>query len=190
MGRAGLVPSSEDLLTVKAAVIALLSLGAASASVAAPARWNPKAPENGEVLAGFSYATVEPVLRAIGARYQRSGSAAAPELLVSFANNRKAVLVMSACEGSGGCKALSIQSYWTSIRNAPPERTASEIAEFNQRYAFTKAYITPDGRPALQRYLTADYGMVRGNLAVNLQVFARQADQFATRVLGPLEARR
>ena len=176
---------------MKAAVIALLSLGAASVASAAPARWNPKAPENGEVLAGFNYGSVESVLSGIGARYQRAGEAGKPALLVSFPNNRKAVLMFGSCNADGtACKALSIQSYWTPIRNAPPERTASEIAEFNQRYAFTKAYITPDGRPALQRYLTADYGMVRGNLAVNLQVFARQADQFATRVLGPLEARR
>jgi len=175
---------------VPAAVIAFLSLAAAGSAAAPAVRWNPKAPENAQVLPAFSYATIEPVLTAIGARSQRSGTASSPELLVSFSNNRKAVLVMSACDAGGACKALSIQSYWTPIRNAPPERTAREIARFNQRYAFTKAYIAPDGRPALLRYLTADYGVVRGNLAVNLQVFARQAEQFATDVLGPLEAAR
>jgi hypothetical protein len=43
-----------------------------------------------------------------------------------------------------------------------------------------------DGRPALQRYLTADYGFIRGDLAVNLLVFAEQADTFARDVLRPL----
>jgi hypothetical protein len=162
-----------------------------ASNAAAPAvRWNPKAPENTQVLPAFSFATLEPVLSAIGARYQRSGSAAKPELLVSFANNRKAVLMMNACEGESGCKALSIQSYWTPIANSPAERTAQAIDGFNQRYAFAKAYIAPDGRPALQRYLTADYGILRGNLAVNLLVFSRQADQFAADVLRPLEAKR
>ena len=173
---------------MQAAVIALSALAAANS--AAPAvRWNPKAPENARVLPAFSHGTIEPVLSAIGARFQRSGTAAKPELLVTFANNRKAVLSMDACNVKGtACKALSIQSYWTPIANAPPERTTRAIEGFNQRYAFAKAFMTEDGRPALQRYLTADYGVVRGNLAVNLLVFARQADQFATQVLQPLEA--
>jgi hypothetical protein len=45
-----------------------------------------------------------------------------------------------------------------------------------------------DGRPVLQRYLIADYGFLRGNLAVNLLVFANQAERLANEVLGPLEA--
>ena len=40
---------------------------------------------------------------------------------------------------------------------------------------------------SLLRYLTADYGFIRGNLAVNLLVFASQADIFANQVLRPLE---
>jgi hypothetical protein len=175
---------------VQAAVAILLSLALATNAAAAPVRWNPKAPENAQVLPAFSYATLEPVLAAIGARYQRAGSAGAPQLLVSFANNRKAILDLSACGADGACKGLSIQSYWTPIANSPPEKTSKAIEAFNQRYAFAKAFIAPDGRPALQRYLTADYGFIRGNLAVNLLVFSRQADQFATDVLRPLEAKR
>jgi hypothetical protein len=190
MGLASSVPPpAEGLPTVQAAVATLLTLALAANAAPPAARWNPKAPENAQMLPAFSFATLEPVLGAIGARYQRSGSAAKPELLVSFANNRKAILVLSACS-EGGCKGLSIQSYWTSIANSPAERAAQAIGDFNQRYAFAKAYIASDGRPALQRYLTADYGFVRGNLAVNLLVLARQADQFATEVLRPLEAKR
>ena len=174
---------------MQTAVAALLSLSLAANAAAPAVRWNPKAPDNAQTLSGFSFATLEPVLAAIGARYQRSGSAARPELLVSFANDRKAILMLSACGTGGSCKALSIQSYWTPIANSSPERTAEAIQTFNRKYAFAKAYVAPDGRPALQRYLTADYGIVRGNLAVNLLVFAQQADQFATDVLRPLEAR-
>jgi hypothetical protein len=82
----------------------------------------------------------------------------------------------------------SAQSFWTRIANSSPEKTAQAIASFNQRYSFGKAFVAADGRPALQRYLTADYGFIRGNLAVNLLVFANQAEQFATQVLKPLEA--
>lgn len=171
-------------------LIILIVVSAIGTPAGAAPRWNPKAPENAQMLPSFSYGTIEPVLVAIGARYQRSGSADAPQLLVSFANDRKAVLALSACDGAGACKGLSIQSYWTPIANSPPERTARAIDAFNQRYAFAKAFIVEDGRPALQRYLTADYGFLRGNLAVNLLVFSRQADQFATEVLRPLEAKR
>ncbi len=174
---------------VKALVAGTALIGAVpvQSAVVAPARWNPKAPENSQVLPNFSYITVEPVLTAIGARFQRSGVPAKPTLLVAFPNNRRATLVFSSCDPAGACKALSIQSFWTRIANSPPDRTAQAIGGFNQRYSFGKAFLAADGRPALQRYLTADYGFIRGDLAVNLLVFASQAEQFATQVLRPLE---
>jgi hypothetical protein len=162
---------------------------AADAALGAP-RWNPRAPENGQVVPAFSYLTVEPVLNAIGARHRRAGAdPGKPVLLVELPNGRKATLLFSSCEPSGRvCKALSIQSFWTKIANAPPADTARAIEAFNQKYAFAKAFLAADGRPALQRYLTADYGFVRGNLAVNLLNFASQAERFAIDVLRPLEA--
>lgn len=174
-----------------AAALTLLTLAAAATAAAPGTRWNPSAPENTQILPSFSFATLEPVLAAIGARHQRAMGPEGPQLLVTFPNGRKAILMLSACDaGESACKALSIQSYWTPIANSPREQTAKAIQDFNRRYAFAKAYIAPDGRPALQRYLTADYGFIRGNLAVNLLVFARQADRFATDVLRPLETPR
>lgn len=171
---------------------AALAAAPASWAQSADVRWNPRAPENSELLATFNYGNVEGVLRSIGAQYQRAGTAAnQPVILVNFPNDRRAVLVLSACNADGSaCKALSIQSYWTRIANAPTERTAAEVAAFNRRLAFAKAFVAEDGRPTLQRYLTADYGFVRGNLAVNLLVFSTQAERFAVEVLAPLEAGR
>lgn len=169
----------------------LLALAAAAALAAQPSapQWNPSAPENSRVVPSFSAATIAPVLRSIGARYVRGGTASAPALLVTFVNGRKATLVLGACDAAGGaCKALTIASFWTPIANSPPEATAKAIEGFNQRFAFAKAFVAPDGRPALQRYLTADFGIIRGNLAVNLLVFADQAERFAVDVLRPLEA--
>ena len=172
--------------------VGLAALAMAPSALAAqatpPPRWAANAPDNAQLLPNFSYATLEPVLTAIGARFQRSGQAARPALLVTFPNNRRASLILSSCDAAGACKALSIQSFWTRIANSPPEKAAQAIASFNQRYSFGKAFVAADGRPALQRYLTADYGFIRGNLAVNLLVFANQAEQFATQVLKPLEA--
>jgi hypothetical protein len=170
-------------------VVALTLLVAVPAAAeAALPRWNPKAPENSELMPSFSLGSVGNVLTAVGARYQRSGSdASKPALLATFPNGRKALITLSSCDRGGGCKALSIQSFWTKLAKAPPERTAKAIEQFNERFAFAKAYITPDGRPSLQRYLVADYGFIRGNLAVNLLVFADQAERLAVDVLQPLE---
>ena len=180
---------NSDMKSAIAAAAAFAMLGS-NAAGAVP-RWNPKAPENSEVLPAFSSASVESVLTAIGARYQRSGTATKPTLLVTFSNNRKAVLALGGCSGAmPACKSLSMQSNWTRIANSTPAKTASAIQRFNQRYSFGKAFMTPDGQPGMQHYLTADYGYIRGNLAVNLLVFATQVDRFAKQVLGPLEAKR
>jgi hypothetical protein len=171
---------------VSTAALTIFALAAAAmAAPQAAARWNPKAPENTELQPGFSPEAIEPVLAAIGARYQRAGTPEKPQLLVVFANGRKATLAMSGC-GADGCKALSIQSFWTPLATATPQQTARAIERFNRRVAFAKAFVASDGRPALQRYLTADYGFIRGDLAVNLLVFAEQADRFARDVLQPL----
>ncbi|MGZ8350147.1 MAG: YbjN domain-containing protein [Allosphingosinicella sp.] len=153
-------------------------------TAAAPVRWNPAAPENRQVLPTFNYATVEPVLAAIGARGERRGTPDRPAIAVTFANNRRAAILFGSCERQGAaCKAISIQAVWTRPANVPPERLANNIQEFNRRYAFSRAFLTADGRPALQRYLTADFGFIRGNLAVNLLVFASQSERFAAEVL-------
>jgi hypothetical protein len=166
------------------AAFILLTIPAAAAAQTAPARWNPAAPENRQVLPTFNYATVEGVLAAIGARSERRGSADRPALAVTFANNRRAAILFGSCERQGAaCKAISIQAVWTRPASVPAERLATNIQQFNRRYAFSRAFLTADGRPALQRYLTADYGFIRGNLAVNLLVFANQSERFASEVL-------
>lgn len=169
-----------------AASLIPLAWAAPAAAQVAPQQFNPRAPENAQVLPTFNYQTVESVLGAIGARHQRSGDAARPALTVTFPNNRRAVIVLGNCEREGAaCKAMSIQSAWNRPANLPADQLARNIQAFNQRYAFSKAFLTADGRPALQRYLTADFGFVRGNLAVNLLVFANQAERFANEALRP-----
>ena len=173
---------------MRAVLAALTLLAAVSAPAAAqtpPVRWNPAAPENRQLLPTFNYASVESVLSSIGARSERRGSADRPALAVTFANNRRAAILFGSCERQGeACKAISIQAVWTRPANVPADRLAASIQRFNQRYAFARAFLTGDGRPALQRYLTADYGFIRGNLAVNLLVFANQSERFAAEVLG------
>jgi len=172
-------------------VAALAALGLAAGTAFAQPRFNPAAPENRQVLPTLNYATVEPVLTQIGARFERRGAADRPVLMVTFANNRRAAILFGSCErGGAACKAISIQAVWNRPAGIAPERLAVAVQGFNQRYAFARAFLTADGRPALQRYLTADYGIIRGNLAVNLLVFSNQIDRFVAEVLRPAPAAR
>lgn len=169
---------------MRSAIAAALLMCAAAAPAQSPARWNPAAPENRQLIPTFNYQTVESVLASIGARSERRGDASRPALAVTFANNRRAAILFGSCERQGAaCKAISIQAVWSKPDNVPAERLSQNIQQFNRRYAFSRAFLTADGRPALQRYLTADFGFIRGNLAVNLLVFASQSERFAAEVL-------
>ena len=162
--------------------VMLALAAAASLQPAAAGPFNAAAPENRQVLPGFSYATVEPVLVQIGARFERAGIAERQALTVIFANGRRAAILFGSCEGAT-CRAISIQAVWNAPSGPGAAQLAGAIAGFNQRYAFSRAFVAADGRPSLQRYLTADYGFIRGNLAVNLIVFAGQIDRFVAEVL-------
>ena len=173
------------------AAVSLLIVIAASANAqnsAAPSapRWNPAAPENRQLLATFNYATVESVLAEIGARAERRGPADRPALAVTF---RTAAVARSCSVAASGRARSARRSASRRFGRGPP--TCRPIAWLQRSRASTSATpsrgpISPqDGRPALQRYLTADYGFVRGNLAVNLLVFASQADRFVLEVLRP-----
>ena len=164
------------------AALALIFSGAAAAQPPAAPGFDPGAPENRQVLPAFSYASVEPVLTQIGARFERAGTDERPALAITFSSGRRAVILFGSCQGAG-CRAISIQAVWNAPSGASADRLGVAIQGFNQRYAFSRAFLAADGRPSLQRYLTADYGFIRGNLAVNLIVFAGQIDRFVSEVL-------
>jgi hypothetical protein len=165
---------------VSGGLLAASLLAALQTPAAGP--FDASAPQNREVLPAFSYATVEPVLAQIGARFERAGSEQQPALTITFINGRRAAILFGSCLGTS-CRAISIQAVWNAPASLNAAQLASAVAGFNQRYAFSRAFVAADGRPALQRYLTADYGFIRGNLAVNLIVFAGQIDRFVTEVI-------
>jgi hypothetical protein len=168
----------------------MLLLGAPSHAAHAQGRWSPDAPENRQLLPTFNYATVESVLAEIGARYERRGPPGRPSLLVTFHSGRRAAIVFGSCSDGGNmCRAISLQSGWSLPPGATSARAADLTFAFARRYAFSRAFVLPNGNLALQRYLTADYGFIRGNLAVNLLAFAGQLDLFAREVLAPLSRR-
>ena len=160
-------------------------LAAALAATLQPPAAGPfdaSAPQNREVLPAFSYATVEPVLAQIGARWERSGTEQQPALTITFVNGRRAAILFGSCLGTS-CRAISLQAVWNAPASLNAAQLAGAVAGFSQRYAFSRAFVAADGRPSLQRYLTADYGFIRGNLAVNLIVFAGQIDRFVAEVI-------
>jgi hypothetical protein len=170
----------------RAMLAALLAMATAPAGAQVP--WNPRAPENGQLLPTFNYATVEAVLDSIRASHQRQANdPARPLIVATFPNGKRAVISLLSCTPNGAaCRALGIQASWNAPAGAAAAALAQAVERFNQRYSFSKAYVTGTGRPALQRYLTADYGFVRGNLAVNFLVFADQEERFMAEVLRPL----
>ncbi len=171
-------------------ILAMLAAGTA-ASAAAQVPWNPRAPENNQLRPSFNFATVEEVLGAIGAKYQRNAtSPARPLIVATFPNGRRAVISLLSCTPDGSaCKALGIQSSWVTPPGVQAARVAAAIEQFNRHYSFAKAFVAASGRPTLQRYLTGDYGFLRGDLAVNFLVFSNQADRFANEVMRPLGGR-
>lgn len=180
-------------MSTRRAIAALLALLAVAGTAGAqPPRaaggFDASAAENREVLPHFSYETVEPVLARIGARFERVAQPDAPALTLTFANGRRAAILFGSCLAEI-CRAISIQAVWDLPSGTPPERLAGLLQAFNQRYAFARAFVAADGRVSLQRYLTADYGFVRGNLAVNLIVFASQIDRFVAEVVQAPAAR-
>jgi hypothetical protein len=169
---------------------ALLCPALPAAAAAGQGRWSPDAPSNRELLPTFNYSMVEGVLDEIGARHERRGPATRPSLLVTFQSGRRAAIVFGSCsDGGNACRAISLQAGWTLPRGANSRRAAELTQAFARRYAFSRAFVLANGNLALQRYLTADYGFIRGNLAVNLLAFAAQLDLFAREVLGPLSRR-
>ena len=171
-------------------LLAVLLLSGPCYAVHAQGRWSPDAPENRQLLPTFNYATVESVLAEIGARYERRGPPGRPSLLVTFHSGRRAAIVFGSCSDGGNmCRAISLQSGWSLPPGATSKRAADLTFAFARRYAFSRAFVLPNGNLALQRYLTADYGFIRGNLAVNLLAFAGQLDLFAREVLAPLSRR-
>lgn len=159
-----------------------------AAEAGAQVPWNPRAPENNQLLPTFNLTTVEEVLASIRASYQRQGNdPARPLIVATFPNGKRAVISLLSCSPNGSaCKAMGIQASWNAPAGAAPAALGAAVEKFNQRYSFAKAYLTSSGRPALQRYLTADYGFIRGNLAVNFLVFADQEERFMAEVLRPL----
>ena len=172
-------------------LLACAAVGLAAGTAQAQVPWNPRAPENNQLRPSFNYGTVEEVLSAIGAKYQRNASSPARPLIVAtFPNGRRAVISLLSCNAdASACKALGIQASWVTPAGVQGPRVAAAIEQFNRHYSFAKAFVGTSGRPTLQRYLTGDYGFLRGDLAVNFLVFSNQADRFANEVMRPLGAR-
>ncbi len=147
---ARLAEGAEPGETVRLVIaFTLASIATPLAAQAPPAPpWNPAAPENRQVLPTFNYATVETVLGAIGARGERRGTPDRPALQIIFANGRRAAILFGSCEASGRGLQVGLDpgGVGRGRRGSPPIGSRRATLAFNQRYAFSRAYVTADGR--------------------------------------------
>ena len=56
--------------------------------------------------------------------------------------------------------------------------TPAQLSTLNEQYSYMKFYADEDGELILQKYITADYGIARGNIRINIETFLDILDGF------------
>lgn len=76
------------------------------------------------------------------------------------------------CEENANCLGLNIYSVFDT------NTSAEQLTTLNERYAYMKFYSTANNELILQKYITADYGIARGNIKINLVTYLDILDSF------------
>lgn len=126
------------------------------------------------IMNNFDAAALGPVLAEMGASYEVAQVGGQTVLVVSVPGGVRFVATPVACSGADGsnCTGLNLIALY---QTKAPART---VEAFNYRYAFSSAGRDNDGYAYLSRYITADFGIPRGNIAVNVAVFVVHAIEF------------
>ncbi len=155
---------------MKKLMIAAVLGGAALCAPAALAQVD--TPE--QIVASFAIPDLNGLLDELGYEHEAgtlpSGAAVirvtAPDGLAFYLQPR-------ACDADR-CAGLSI----TAAFRGPAPFDPAMITAYNLRYVFMKGVLLPDGGALLGRYIIADYGIPRGNIAVNIAAFVNMAGEF------------
>ncbi len=139
---------------------------------AGPASAQVNSPE--QIASDFSLETLSGILTEMGFQYAQQSTpnnttmlrVTGPSGLIFFIEPR-------ACN-SGRCVGLSMNALYQ--RSNP--YAYEEINAYNDRYVFMKSMRLNDGSALLSRYVTADFGIPRGNIAINITVFNNLASRF------------
>ena len=76
------------------------------------------------------------------------------------------------CDEGGTCFGLNIYSVFEL------ELSLAQLASLSNRYAYMKFYSAENNNLVLQKYMTADYGIARGNVRINIVTFMDILDNF------------
>ncbi len=76
------------------------------------------------------------------------------------------------CEEGGTCLGLSISSMFDI------ELSPAQLTTLSDRYAYMKFYSSENNALVLQKYITADYGIARGNVRINILTYMDILDNF------------
>lgn len=127
----------------------------------------------------FTEANVSALLIKMGATGVTSSKDGNTTIVRFEVNGATHVAAIVACpKGQPGCLGLLLL---VPVRLAEGTFTHDVINGFNDASAFGKAVRSDDGKSiVITRYVISDNGILEGNLAVNISVFAAMPNQFAS----------
>lgn len=129
------------------------------------------------MMSNFDISSIGPILTEMGATWQEMKSEdGQPYVAVNVGGGLAMIIAPMACAGANytSCIGMNTISFFQGV-----SMNYQTVAAFNQRFAFTSAYISQEGDVAfLSRYDIADYGIPRGNVASSLANFVALADRF------------
>ena len=121
-------------------------------------------------ITDFSWNNVTSILTEMNAQHQLVTDSTGGKYL-SISGARVPIYAQQwACNDDSVCRGLVFYAVLDQ-----PKLSLSRVNDLNSQYHFLKAHLLEDGKLLLSRYLTADHGIARGNVKVNLEVFASMA---------------
>ena len=164
-----------------ALLAATLSFSAAQAQTAKTDIANPKG-----LLPNLDIATIAPVVKETGAVTEiKKGDDGSSYILGAFGETKLLFYTSSCDSGEKGCKGLEIGA---SINRDNFQLDDAELLKrinaYNDRYVAGKAIISGSGDLAVTRYVIADHGIARGNLAMEIGIMVDMVDNFFSSMEG------
>ncbi len=121
----------------------------------------------------FDLTEIEDLLNEMGLETERDVDIDGKSYIVSESyDGYKFLMQIKACEADDTCLGLDV---FSSFEFQP---TSAQLSDLNEKFSYMKFYATSDGELVLQKYITADYGIARGNVRINIATFIDIIDQF------------
>ena len=130
----------------------------------------------GKPVANFDVQNVIPILQEMGLSIEgRTDDSGNKLLLAQASSGLRFALIPVACQNgaNSGCVGMNMLALF-------PQAPQRDVNSFNYRYAFVSAGVHPTNSTSyVSRYMIADYGIPKGNIASNIYNFIALAEQFS-----------